>query len=283
MIIVDFSQLCIAAYMQGGSHFDNTESDLDMFRHMVLNSLRVINSKHIRQYKELVIAVDSPKQSWRKKVFPYYKAQRAIDKTKSPIDWSRVARYIDTVKKEVDAFLPYRMIESPHAEADDVIGTLVRHHVEQQVPVLIASGDKDFIQLQIGTNKVTQWDNARQKWVGATDPKRYLFEHVIKGDRGDGVPNVFCVDDHFISKPGKAPAITQKKLDYWWSGGFEDIRNLPGFKRNVRLIDLRKTPEPLQANIMEIFGNTPIKQRGQLLGYFIQNNLKTLASQIGDF
>ena len=46
--------------------------------------------------------------------------------------------------------MPYQMLKVSGAEADDIIATLVESTQEfgQHEPVLIISGDKDFIQLQ---------------------------------------------------------------------------------------------------------------------------------------
>ena len=57
-----------------GNH-TNIDIEIGLVRHMVLNSIRAINSKHRLKYGELIIATDTMR-SWRKDVFPYYKANR---------------------------------------------------------------------------------------------------------------------------------------------------------------------------------------------------------------
>ena len=49
--------------------------------------------------------------------------------------------------------------------------------------ILILSGDKDFIQLQKFEN-VKQYSPTTKKYVDDLDPKQYVFEHIIKGDKG---------------------------------------------------------------------------------------------------
>ena len=63
--------------------------------------------------------------------------------------------------------VPYRVIEIAHAEADDVIGTLCHDQgmvLGDSNPILIISGDKDFIQLQKFSN-VKQWSPSQKKWL----------------------------------------------------------------------------------------------------------------------
>ena len=61
---------------------------------------------------------------------------------------------------------------------------------------MILSGDKDFIQLHKYKN-VTQYSPITKKFVNGIDPDEYLYEHILKGDVSDGVPNVLSVDNTF--------------------------------------------------------------------------------------
>ena len=81
MIIVDFSAISIA------SVFSQPANTLDesMIRHFILNSLRMYNVKYRAEYGEMVIACDH--KSWRKSVYPEYKAARKKNREKSKIDW----------------------------------------------------------------------------------------------------------------------------------------------------------------------------------------------------
>ena len=145
MLIVDLNQVMISNYMiQVGNH-TNLEIDENLFRHMVLNSIRAINSKFSEEFGEMVIACDAPR-SWRKQVFPYYKANRKKAREDSELNWSALFDSLNKVRDELKEFFPYRVIQVDHAEADDVIGTLVEHY--HGYPILIVSGDKDFVQLQ---------------------------------------------------------------------------------------------------------------------------------------
>lgn len=284
MIIVDFSQLCTAAYATHATHNPELQDDIDTFRHRVLNSLRYNNCLYREFYGDMVLAIDA-QRSWRYQVFPYYKAQRKEQKVKSAIDWATLKKFTNQLATEVTQFLPYKVVQAAGAEGDDIVAVLTRRNVSNLHPTLIVSSDKDFIQLQsrVPTDMVRQWDAIHEKWVTHANPARYLFEHVIKGDRGDGIPNIFCDDDHYVAKKGKAKPITQKLLDQIWEQGPAAIVPYSGFRRNINLIDLSKTPAEIQQAIVSSYESEQTKDRRQLLSYLIRTNLKQLAERIGDF
>ena len=86
-------------------------------------------------------------------------------------------------------YFPYKVMRVEGAEADDVIGTL-NDHVSTN-PNLIISSDKDFLQLQ-KYQGVSQWSPLTKTWVKG-DPEESLWEKMIKGDAGDGVPNILSL------------------------------------------------------------------------------------------
>ena len=61
-------------------------------------------------------------------------------------DWNAIFQCLNQVKTELVDNFPYKVLEVDRAEADDIIGILCRYLSD--VPILILSGDKDFMQLQ---------------------------------------------------------------------------------------------------------------------------------------
>ena len=85
MIIVDFNQVMLSnLLMQIGNH-TNSKIEENMVRHMVLNSLRSYRNKFGSEFGEMIIACDNTNY-WRKKIFPYYKANRKKNIEKSELD-----------------------------------------------------------------------------------------------------------------------------------------------------------------------------------------------------
>ena len=267
---------------------NNDEVNEDLVRHMILNSIRLYKTKFCKDYGDLVIACDD-KDYWRKSVFPYYKAHRKEDRSKSTHDWNKIFEVLNKIREELKTHFPYKVIQVEHAEADDIIGVLVQNYGvelnnETTERILILSGDKDFGQLQKYVN-VDQYSPVLKKWIRIPDPRRFLREHIMRGDRGDGIPNFLSDDSCIISKQRQKPLAT-KKLDLWVDEkpeNFCDERMLRNYKRNEQLVDLEMVPQDIATEIMEQYLGYETPKRSGLLNYFIKNKLKNLMDSIGDF
>ena len=266
---------------------DSMDLSEDLVRHMVLNSLRGHNKKFRKEYGEMVIACDS-KNVWRRKVFPNYKAGRKANRAKSEHDWDAIFSMLHNIKDEIRNFLPYKVIEIETAEADDIIATLVNRLQRQVGPnhakkVLILSGDKDFIQLH--NNNVKQYNPVLSKFVGkGENPSIYIKEHILKGDRSDGVPNVLSDDNVFVEGRRQRP-LSRKKIEAWVNEMImtfteEEQKN---YNRNRTLIDLNCIPPELEAKIINEFNDVKVASRDKILNYFITKKLKTLIEVIDEF
>ena len=167
------------------------------------------------------------------------------------------------------------------AEADDIIGFLCEENRDEKI--MIISGDKDFIQLQKYPN-VKQWSPITKKDVNGFNPTTYLKEHILRGDTSDGVPNVLSPDNTFVDGLRQRP-LSRKKIQSWLIGGGSDWNDevKRNFQRNSTLIDLSRTPEELKNQIRLEYNNAPHGDRSKLLNYFMQNKLKELTENIGEF
>ena len=259
----------------------------DLVRHMVLNSLRAHNKKFSKDYGDMVIACDS-KNVWRREVFPNYKAGRKANREKSDHDWNAIFTMLGNIRNEIRENLPYKVLELETAEADDIIAALVRRVQNRVSPnhlkkILILSGDKDFIQLH--NEFVKQYNPVLNKYVGKDEnPALYIKEHILKGDRSDGIPNVLSDDDVFIEGRRQKP-LSRKKIDSWLEEVLmtmteEEEKN---YNRNRKLIDLNCIPQELEDKINNEFDNVKVATRDKILNYFIKNKLKTLIEVIDEF
>ena len=278
MIIVDINQIMISNLMVT-IHRDNLELSEDLVRHMVLNSLRGHNKKFRKEYGEMVIACDSG-NVWRRQAFPNYKAGRKANREKSEHDWTMIFDLLSKVKNEIKQFLPYKVIEVETVEADDIIAVLCRRTNEK---VLILSGDKDFIQLH--NDRIKQYNPVLNKFVGqGENPSLYIREHILKGDRSDGIPNVLSDDNVFIEGRRQRP-LSKKKIEAWCNEivptfNEEEQKN---YDRNKTLIDLNCIPKEFEDKINREFDNFEVATRDKILGYFINKKLKTLIESIDEF
>ena len=279
MILIDLSQIMVASTMMSMGK-DQSEVDVSMVRHMVLNSLRMYRSKYHKEYGELILCCDG-RHSWRRDHFPQYKAARKTNRDADKRDWTQIFGCLDTIKSELKEFFPYKYIEIDESEADDIIGVLAKIATEK---VMIISGDKDFIQLQVRDN-VDQYSPITKKIVYDANPAKYLKEHILRGDSSDGVPNFLSADNSIVDKIRQTP-ITKKKVELWVDQDPEDFCNeeqLRNYHRNMKLIDLQYTPSNIADQVGKQFNEVPKGKRSGLLNFFIERKLNNLIQDIGEF
>ena len=284
MILVDMNQVTLSNLMVqlGGSK--NVEPDF--VRHMVLNSLRSYRSKFQGEFGELVLCYDN-KTNWRREYFPNYKHSRRKGRKESKLDWNNIFDTLHMIKSELTEFFPYKVLEVENAEADDIIASVVFHVASEPKnyeKVLILSSDKDFIQLQ-RYNFVSQYSPMQKKFVNGIDPTTYIKEHILKGDRGDGVPNFLSPDNTFVDELRQRP-MSKRKLEAWIDLEPSDYCNeemMRNYHRNRTLIDLSYIPDNIKEKCTQTFLDAPEGSRKHLLNYFIKKKLKSLMENIGDF
>ena len=290
MILIDFTQIAIGSLMvainRGGQEVDDT-----WVRHLVLNNLRYYRSRFTEEYGELVICCDS-KHYWRRDYFPNYKANRKKDRASSGYDWDLIFTTLNSVRDEIKEHFPYKVLEVYGAEADDIIATLVKQ-VHDDPDTIIISSDKDFIQLH-GFH-VKQYSPVSKKLINGTDPVEYLREHIIRGDRSDGVPNVLSPDDTFVAEKRQKPMrktmlmTLTEAMEKWEPKDLFQLAKcnrdiwMHNWQRNETLIDLDKIPHDIRDKILREFKNAPTGDRSKLFNYFVEKKLNNLIQSIGDF
>ena len=283
MILVDMNQVMIANMMMQIGNHQNAEIDVNMLRHMILNTLRSNRKKFGDEFGERGIGCDD-KNYWRRQMYPYYKANRKKSRDSSELDWNAIFQALNTIRDELKTFFPYKVIQIETCEADDIIGTIAHEEgtaLNTGEPILVLSGDKDYVQLQSYAN-VKQYDPVRKRWISNSNPEKYLAEHILKGDAGDGIPNVLSPDNCFVMGIRQRP-VTQKRIAEW-----TDINNMQeevkrNYMRNKALIDLTEVPQGMKDEILSAWREEDGRDRSQLLNYFIKNKLRNLMECIGEF
>lgn len=283
MILVDLNQVLISNYM--AQTRGQKAPNIDMFRHMVLNSIRGYNLKFKEEYGRPILCADSA-NPWRREYFPNYKYQRKqvrLETQESSDKWDDLFDIITVVRQEIKENFPYMVLAIDNAEADDIIAILCREAHNNKEKVMIVSGDKDFIQLH-KYDEVKQYSPIQKKFVEDEDPIKYLHEQIIKGDRSDGIPNILSDDNVFVTGEKQQP-IHKKRLREW-----AELDNIPlgsitrlNYQRNKKLIDLGEIPISLQEEIINTYRSYEIPNSSKLLQYFIDHKLKNLMTNINDF
>mgnify|MGYP000535092572 CR=1 FL=1 len=277
MILIDYSQIALSNIIV------QKLNDENMIRHMILNSIRMYNKKYRNEYGQMVICADGM-NTWRKNFYPAYKASRKKGRDSSGLDWTEIFRVLNLVRDEIKENLPYKVLHLEGCEADDIIGALTYETQEfgKFEPVMIISSDKDFIQLQKFSN-VKQYSPIQKKAVTEKHPRKYLFEHICRGDKGDGIPNILSADNCFVDEIRQTP-LRQNLIDTW----IDDAEIMPeeikrNFQRNTKLIDLNEIPQDIYNNIVNTYDGQKPAMKMKVLNYLIKKRCNNLIEVVEEF
>ena len=284
MIIIDYNGIAIANIM-----VQKLAIDENIIRHMILNSIRMYRTKFNKEYGEVVICSDAG-GNWRKQVFPQYKAARKKTRDKSSVDWDEVFRITSMVREEIRENFPYKVIKIDGCEADDVIGTLVikKSRVDfNPEKIMIVSSDRDFVQLQRFKN-VRQFSPILKKEIVEKNARYFLLNHIIRGDKGDGVPNILSNDDTFVEGFRQTP-MSQKKVE----DIMEDLEQgellyaaswYRNYCRNEKLIALSETPPELKQQIINNYEDqNPLENKSKVFHYLVTKRCNQLIESVQEF
>jgi DNA polymerase I len=146
----------------------------------------------LRQTKPLHIACAfdaSQRNSFRKEIFPEYKANREPAPAELKLQFSLCRDFCRAVG--------IAEFSSERYEADDIIGTLAGQYRRQGHPVTVISADKDLTQLVIGEDD-QWWDFARGTVLNIAGVKKHFGVHptqipdmlALSGDKIDNIPGI---------------------------------------------------------------------------------------------
>lgn len=277
-ILIDANQIAISHLMV--RHKIEQEINIDTVRKSIIKVLAKIQKTHAAEYGKMVLCYDD-KNYWRRQAFPFYKQNRKKERQNSKYDWEQVFSVLNKIRDEIRLNLPYHVLQVQGAEADDIIASLVRLNMRQTTPepMLILSADKDFIQLQ-RYPLVKQYDPIRNRWIEEENPVAYLQEHIIRGDRSDGIPNILTCDDAIVAgKPQKK--MSKEKIASLASmdpSEFTNFIRLRNWKRNSELIDLSKIPTEVVERIIMYYNR--FKPTSTVsIDYFIEHDIQDLIEE----
>ena len=281
MLLIDLNQVLLAGLMAQIASQKNTKLEEHLIRHMVLNIIRTHVKNFRSEYGEVVLCCDNRKY-WRKEYFPFYKAGRKKTREKSDLDWHMIFDMLAKFKQELKETFPYKVIDVDGAEADDIIGTLVPIYARDQ-KILILSSDGDFLQLQNYPN-VKQYNPSLKKYIVSKNPVEELKEKIIRGDKGDGIPNILSPADCFVRDLRQKPMVKNTLEKFMRESYLEQEETIKdNWIRNSTLIDLSFIPQEIKQKIINTYEETKPASRQKLLNYFIEHKLKNLMDVIEEF
>lgn len=307
MNIIDFSQIVSAVIYMGDAHEcakHPSEASKNVIKHSVFESIRYNHLTHSTRYGKTVLACDSG--SWRYGVFPQYKHLRKLKREKdtSGINWAFVNAVKAEIISDLDTYFPFPVISIRDVEGDDIIGVLTKHVTETSKvttednifggddpeDILITSTDGDNYQLHALGKHIKQWSPASKKLVRPEDtPRNELIRKIVKGDSGDGVPNIKSGDNVFVD------GIRQKPISEKYLQTFFDAKNpidacltveeSINYMRNEKLVSYSKIPDHIQDSILLCYNEKCSKKidKMKLMNYFVDSGFSNLYGNITDF
>lgn len=298
-ILIDLSQVVLGACYAFKDDLSTTKTSEDranainLIRHVILSQLKYYNTKYKQQYGKLIVCCDG-RNYWRKKVFPYYKANRKAMRSKIDMDWNLIFETINEVIDDLHNNFLFPVIRVDYAESDDVIATLTKYFQDHEVvegpmfdakqEILIVSSDKDFVQLQTFDN-VKQISPVTKKFVDDPNPALYLAKKCVIGDKGDGIPNVYSDDDAFVANK-KCPKMTQKRIDGLLESGYDNYGDATikrNWHRNKVLIDFAYIPEKITNRILDEYQKPLQGNKQKIFDYLIKHQCNLLLNDINGF
>jgi len=301
MILVDYSQVALAAILTFQRELKGTESEVkNLIRHVTLSTLKSYKKKYGKEYGELVVCCDGRKY-WRRDVFEHYKASRKKMRDNSDLDWHLIFDTLNEMRQEIAEHFPWRVMHVDRAEADDIIAVLtewVQNNdlmkvglTEEPQKILILSSDKDFKQLQLApfsSGNVRQWSPMQKKYIQASKQEiiDFTVEHIVKGDTGDGIPNILSKDDVFVTGNRQTP-VSAKRLAEFFEKGIaacrtdEERRN---WSRNAKLVAFDNIPEEVKKSIVDAYiSSNPKGDKMTVMNYLMEHRCRLLLDEIEDF
>lgn len=213
--------------------------------------------KLLREQRPMYLALTMDcrrEHCWRRDIYPEYKGNREPGKEDLIIQLKRVVEIAETIGVSV--------VRLKRFEADDVIATLARSCVSDDVHVVVVSRDKDLMQL-LDDPRITCYDPLDEQaidtdWVRGkfgVGPEQVVDFLSMTGDTADNIKGVGGVGEvgaaEILNRYGSTKAFLRdghghkhhQKVVVWASLG--------KYKLNRRLIHLR-TDAPLKLNVDEL-------------------------------
>lgn len=301
MILIDYSQVALATILTFKRELKGTESEVkNLIRHVTLSTIKSYKKKYGAEYGDIVIATDGRKY-WRKEVFAHYKASRKKSREESDLDWKLIFDTLSEMREDLKKYFPYKVVNVERAEADDIIAVLTEYVqtneliqeglMEEAQKVLILSSDKDFKQLQLApfsSGNVRQWSPMTKKFISASKQEilEFTVEHIVKGDSGDGVPNILSKDDVFVVGE-RQKTVSSKRLAEFQEKGIDACRNdeeRRNWQRNATLVAFDNIPKDVKDEIIQVYLNSkPVKDKMGIMNYLIEHRCRLLLDELEDF
>src|SRR3954447_22153284 len=210
------------------------------FTSMLINVLRDEQPTHV------AVAFDVGRQTFRSEMYADYKAGRS----ETPTDFRGQVSLI----KEVLEALAIPTVEAEGYEADDVIATLATQAQQEDMDVLIVTGDRDALQLvndkvtvlmtRRGISDMSRFTPPAVEEKYSLTPTQYPDFAAVRGDPSDNLPSIPGVGEKtaikWIREFGSLDALVDRADEVKGRGGEALRAHLGAVVLNRQLTELRR-------------------------------------------
>jgi hypothetical protein len=190
----------------------------------------------------VIIAVDSPKGSWRKEIDSNYKANRKEKREKEDINWKEVFSAFSTLIEQLETCTPFHVIIIDKMEADDIIAYGCKK-IKNSDHVIIST-DSDYEQLYIFPN-VKIFSPKSKKYKIVKNPYSLLLQKIKKETADNLISPILSKEDYekrkkivsLIKLPEEIEQIISPHLEFLPDKDW-DIDNLPFETLRERFINI---------------------------------------------
>lgn len=197
---------------------------------------------------DVVFAMDDKlSNSFRKALYPEYKAHRAL--VKRQFQLQPIKDYIfDVIFKELDVEHEngYHLVKVEGAEGDDVIATAMMKLRDNYVGMMLIASDHDFLQID-GIREFDLFGKEAKRDLGGeiVSAKDYLVGKILMGDRSDNIQQVF-------TRCGPKTALKWTKDKEALKKTLKEDHSLASrYLLNKKMIDFDSIPQDLSSKILE--------------------------------
>lgn len=176
---------------------------------------------------KVIIAADGGSSSYRRQIYPKYKANREEQRANQTAEEAEKFRiFFDEFTRVIEAFQEfsnYPVLRYSKVEADDIAGYIVKHKRKFDVKkIILLSSDRDWDLLV--SDDVSRFSYVTRKEVtGENWSEHYAYrqdQHIsikcLMGDSGDNIPGV-----------DKIGPVTARKLLDQYDTTYDIIANMP--------------------------------------------------------
>lgn len=234
--------------------------------------LRILRS-YVQKYSFATPVVLWDGLSWRKTIYPEYKANRERAETKHEIEKQASNKAYQAQRPYIEkalSFLGVTQVKAQNMEADDLAAIMTKLYTGQGHRVTLLTEDQDWLQL-VGPSCALERPKSKDRVTvqvfesitGCKDARTFVEKKALMGDGGDHIKGVGGVGEkralEFLAEHGSfnqflndvmlTKNIDIKTLPKWKRDLVEDEAKSLAFDFNIKLVDLNTTARPAPAGM----------------------------------